>query len=335
MIPVVHVVVAMLMLASLTMPWGQSAWAAPAHLVDSDGDGVPDSIEDPNRDGIVQPGETDPRHVDSDRDGLPDGFEDENRDGKVGRGETDPTVKDTDRDGVGDGMEVIVTGTDPNVADIGPLEGRFALLPEPLYFDLVRGLAARRGELEVNSLFSGHLGGRLHWAPEIEYAVADGMALELELPMIDAHLDAIKVAGQTRLPLPPNEIFIHGMQGIVETLLSDGSTDLTLLWLVAAAPNRTVSFMGMFGTRLPVDRHGTGTPDLVANPAIFARLSPRLTLGAEANGVLHPDRRHALRLLPQIHWEPINHLRLQLGAGVEANRDELHPMLATRLVLEL
>jgi len=331
----VYRMVVMMVVGALAVAWGRPAWAAPEPRLDSDGDGVPDSIEDSNRDGVVQPGETDPHHADSDRDGLPDGFEDENRDGRVNVGETDPTILDTDRDGVGDGMEVIVTGTDPNVADIGPLEARFSMLPEPLFFDLVRGLASRRGELEVNSLFSGHPGGRLHWAPEIEYAVADGMAFELELPMVDAHLEALKVAGQTRLPLPANEMFIHGMQGIVETALSDGSTDLTLLWLVAAAPNRKVSFLGMFGTRLPVDRHGAGTPDLVANPAIFRRLSPRLTVGAEANGVLHPDRRHAIRLLPQLHWEPIDHVRIQLGAGLEATRGEAHPSLATRLVIEL
>ncbi|MEM9190260.1 MAG: hypothetical protein AAGF12_13840 [Myxococcota bacterium] len=44
---------------------------------DSDGDGVPDALEDPNGDGTIDPnrGETDPRLGDSDGDGTPDNME--------------------------------------------------------------------------------------------------------------------------------------------------------------------------------------------------------------------------------------------------------------------
>lgn len=43
--------------------------------VDSDGDGIPDILEDPNRNGLVDPGETDPDNPDTDGDGLSDGLE--------------------------------------------------------------------------------------------------------------------------------------------------------------------------------------------------------------------------------------------------------------------
>jgi arylsulfatase A-like enzyme len=43
--------------------------------VDSDGDGIPDNLEDPNRNGLVNPGETNPDLADTDGDGTPDGVE--------------------------------------------------------------------------------------------------------------------------------------------------------------------------------------------------------------------------------------------------------------------
>lgn len=43
--------------------------------VDADGDGLPDLTEDPNRNGLVDPGETDPDATDSDADGTGDGAE--------------------------------------------------------------------------------------------------------------------------------------------------------------------------------------------------------------------------------------------------------------------
>jgi hypothetical protein len=73
--------------------------------LDSDGDGLPDGVEDPNHDGTVDPGETDPGNPDTDGDGLPDGVEDSNHDGTVDPGETDPRNPDTDGDGLPDGVE--------------------------------------------------------------------------------------------------------------------------------------------------------------------------------------------------------------------------------------
>lgn len=107
---------------------------------DSDGGGVPDGEEDKNHNGVVDPGETDPRNPadddlrdsdgdgipdrieeqtgtdphnpDTDGDGLPDGVEDHNHNGVVDPGETDPRNPDTDGGGVDDGTEV-AQGTDP------------------------------------------------------------------------------------------------------------------------------------------------------------------------------------------------------------------------------
>ena len=56
-------------------------------------------------------------------------------------------------------------------------------IPEPLMFDLVRGLGAKQGELEINALADfpvNHISHReVEWAPEIEYALFDGFAVLL------------------------------------------------------------------------------------------------------------------------------------------------------------
>lgn len=84
---------------------------------DSDGDGIIDGIEDANRNGKYDVGETNPTEWDTDRDGLCDGLckvnkgqdlrgEDKNLNGIVDEGEYDPRSKDTDGDGVLDDHEV-------------------------------------------------------------------------------------------------------------------------------------------------------------------------------------------------------------------------------------
>jgi hypothetical protein len=101
-------------------------------LRDTDGDGLIDGIEDEDRDGRVDAGETSPVLWDTDRDGLCDGYcllgsgirggysgpvgygdvnltqivgEDKNLNGVVDTGETDPRKADSDGDGVLDGQE--------------------------------------------------------------------------------------------------------------------------------------------------------------------------------------------------------------------------------------
>ncbi len=73
--------------------------------LDNDGDGLINGVEDPNENGVVDPGETDPFNPDSDDDGLLDGVEDANGNGAVDPGETDPLDPDSDDDGLFDGVE--------------------------------------------------------------------------------------------------------------------------------------------------------------------------------------------------------------------------------------
>jgi len=73
--------------------------------IDSDHDGLPDAVEDLNRNCIVDVGETDPNNADTDRDGIIDGYEDRNHNGIVDEGESNPTRIDTDGDRIPDGIE--------------------------------------------------------------------------------------------------------------------------------------------------------------------------------------------------------------------------------------
>ncbi len=87
---------------------------------DSDGDGIPDVVEDVNGNGIVDEGETDPQLADTDSDGLLDGIEIDDSDGET----TDPLDADSDDDFLIDGLEdanrngrVDINETDPNKWD--------------------------------------------------------------------------------------------------------------------------------------------------------------------------------------------------------------------------
>ncbi|MDZ4858998.1 MAG: IPT/TIG domain-containing protein [Candidatus Hydrogenedentes bacterium] len=82
-------------------------WLSRAILesADLDDDGLPDSLEDRNGNGIVDPGETSQLIPDSDGDGLPDGAEDQNADGIADENETSPIHPDSDGDGNWDGAD--------------------------------------------------------------------------------------------------------------------------------------------------------------------------------------------------------------------------------------
>jgi uncharacterized repeat protein (TIGR01451 family) len=75
--------------------------------LDSDTDGLPDSLENTTC--------TEPTNADTDNDGIPDGVEDANHNGTVEEDETDPCNIDTDGDGIQDGTELGYT-----LNDIGP-----------------------------------------------------------------------------------------------------------------------------------------------------------------------------------------------------------------------
>jgi len=107
----------------------------------------------------------------------------------------------------------LLFGTSAVAQEVQKLE-----IPEPLMFDLVRGLGADKGELEINSLADFPLNKVserfIEWAPEIEYALFDGFAVEFEMPFENGDLEALKFAIQYTFGSSDNHRFIHGLQVI-------------------------------------------------------------------------------------------------------------------------
>jgi len=98
----------------------ENATCTDANNPDTDGDGLSDGIEDANHDGVIDPTETNPCDADSDDDGILDGNEDKNHDGIIDTtaGETDPCNPDSDGDGIYDGTEIgLIAPQDPQATD--------------------------------------------------------------------------------------------------------------------------------------------------------------------------------------------------------------------------
>ena len=81
-----------------------------AAILDTDGDGIPDTVEDAS--GCLSSSD-----ADTDDDGIADGVEDADHDGVVDSGETSPCLADTDGDGIQDGTE---SGVTVGTADTNP-----------------------------------------------------------------------------------------------------------------------------------------------------------------------------------------------------------------------
>lgn len=242
----------------------------------------------------------------------------------------EPLPQDTDRDGVTDRVE-LARGTDPTTHGIFP--GAYPHIPEPMMFDLVRGLGAHKGEFEFNTLAWAqvHPFGGVNWAPEVEWAFADRFALEFELPMRNARVEALKLAVQgTMAEARPK--FIHGWQLIGEYHIHERAFEATPLYLAGRRLGKRVSIFGMLGPRAHIGARGLHTA-LIANPSIFVDVHEVLTLGIENNGVVD-GRRSRLRVLPQVHVQVNRHLRLQAGGGLEVTVQGMAPLVSLRAVIE-
>jgi len=206
-------------------------------------------------------------------------------------------------------------------------------IPEPMVFDLIRPLDSKKGELEVNTLVSKSISSQnkkkrldpfgsgqttrdyeqLEWAPEIEYAVADGFALEFELPTEGTKLEAYKFASQYTFG-KVNESYIHGVQLIVEPDSDFKGYNTSLLYLGGYRFDETYSTLFMLGGRMNLegrDRHKTF--EYLANATLFAELTHRVVVGLETNYASYQDSKYSLAIIPQIHYEAAEHVELQVG----------------------
>lgn len=217
-------------------------------------------------------------------------------------------------------------------------------IPEPLLFDMVRPLGARRGELEFNTLAifpfrrtgratrgdpfgpaptSRDLGG-IEWAPEVEYAPVDNFAIEFEYPFEDGTLQAYKLGMQWTLGTAFDNRFIHGFQVLTEPTPEFRNWNSALLYLAGIRFDETYSMMLMFGGRANLEGPGREeTFEKLINASLFADITEDIVLGIETNYATRMDGTSQFIVLPQAHLELTRRIELQCGIGAGFS-DELN-----------
>jgi len=212
----------------------------------------------------------------------------------------------------------------------------FPDIPEPMVFDMVRSMGARRGELEANVLALSPLSGQEHaieWAPEIEYAVADGFALEFELPFEGKRLAELKMGAQATFGRLDQGRIVHGVQflGIYERESKRASQ--ALLYMLGRRHNERLSTMTMVGVgdvRLGQSESDAG---LLVNHSTFYDLGKDRVAGLEVN--YKSNRDGGVALIPQFHAPLADKVNVQFGAGVDRQRREpARPVGGIRLIKE-
>jgi hypothetical protein len=212
---------------------------------------------------------------------------------------------------------LLVAATVPNPDDGGAGSIR-PHIPEPLFFDLVRPLGARPGEFEVNTLFRRSLSsGRLEWAPEIEYALPRGWALEFELPMEGTQVSAYKAAAQKTVGTLRDGRYIHGWQGFVEWDTHGGARwSTTQVYISGYRFNSRWSSLSLHGVQ--VADSSSGRLAGVANNSVFYDVNARWVTGVETNFLRGRRDQGVLRVLPQVHLSMPAGFTLQMSVGLES-----------------
>jgi hypothetical protein len=331
--------------------WPTAAWGAEpidgraAHAEAPVGRGSSASISEPPVDAVPHDGvavdepasaaERAPEPlIDSDGDGRSDASEI-----AEGTDPLDPDPEETAGDarcvnGVPAYRCLAAPGTEPNTHELN--------YPEPLIYDLVRGLGARRGELEVNTLAVlpvRRRPGTLAWNPEVEWVFADGFAAELELPFENGELAAVKAVLQGTVVARPSRRDAHGVQLLAEQSIQGDTSFYAATYLGGVRATQWLGFFLIAGPRVNVTPRGS-VPVLLANPSVFFPLTRRWVTGVETNLALPlgPGSGRAERVVlvtPQIHWTPTRHLKLQFGFGTRSINGRANTIAATRFTLEL
>jgi hypothetical protein len=227
-------------------------------------------------------------------------------------------------------------------------------IPEPMVFDLVRSLGARRGEFEINVLglvpFRRYVPSAseipdqfgllptnrlptIEWAPEVEYAVWDGFAVEFELPMEDGRVAAYKAAAQYTIGTAFDRQFIHGLQVILQYDIEPSVWLPTFLYIAGFQFSETWSALGMIGFSNEIKAEDPAERVLtLVNFTLFADLTDYVTIGLETNYAANMSGAASLFVIPQVHYEVTNNFMVQAGVGVRFSEVYTLPEAAFRVI---
>lgn len=209
-------------------------------------------------------------------------------------------------------------------------------IPEPMVFDLVRPLGAAKGEFEVNSLFRYGLrrGEPLAWAPEIEYAIGRGLALEFELPIEGASVRDYKIAAQQKLWRTPIKRYTHGLQGIGEIGRGTSSWQASGLYIAGVRWHDHWSTISMAGLSRS-SKAGAARTSPLLNHTVFYERWKRTVAGVEWNSKDLAGARQEWLIMPQMHIRLVEKVNLQVGIGVRRQSGHRTATIGWRLIREL
>lgn len=215
-----------------------------------------------------------------------------------------------------------------------------AEIPEPLLFDLVRRIDSDKGELEVNTLFvqtDAETMKGVYVAPEIEYAFADGKAVELELPTVDGKLKTFKTALQFKLPDLWNGS--TGTQVMHEKVNGKSINETTILLLHGKRITEKYSVFSMVGNRFVYGDSAkirrTKWRELpILNVNLFYDYADVFDLGLETNLRGVGASFEEFVVMPQIHALLAKDFKLQAGFGTSYDGYVFSPVTAFRLIKE-
>ncbi len=210
--------------------------------------------------------------------------------------------------------------------------GKGPRLPEPMVFDLVLPLGAKKNEYEFNALSQYNFEeDAVELNPEFEYAYADGYGIEFEFPMKNTDLEAYKLALQGTFSFLTNRKFIHGWQYIGEYHKHGKAFENDLLYLFGYEFNEKWSMLNMTGFRT-TDARARGRFEGLVNANLFYTFSKNLILGLEINWESRPHEPDITLLMPQLHVQLAKHAKIQFGFGMKRSHHENFPHAASRII---
>lgn len=209
-------------------------------------------------------------------------------------------------------------------------------VPEPMVFDMMRPLGAKRGAMEANTLATTSLTGpdrTVQWAPEVEYALADGFAIEGELPFEDGRLVELKLGLQAAFGTFDSGRSAHGVQYLGIYDRHGRFYRSSFAYMLAHRYNSRWSSISMAGLGdLALGRkHGRNAA--LINHAFFYDRREGQVLGLEIN-YRGGTQGHVL-LMPQIHQRLASRINMQVGLGAQRpHGDRFRPRGGIRLIRE-
>jgi hypothetical protein len=197
----------------------------------------------------------------------------------------------------------------------------YPAVPEPMIFDMMRPLGARRGELEANILATAPLSGPdrpLSWAPEVEYALADGFAIEGELPFENGRPVEYKLGLQAAFGSFDGGRSAHGVQYLGIYGRHERRYSSSLAYMVVHRFSDRWSSVSMAGLWDIGTKRRTGRNAAIVNQSLFYDASDASVIGLEIN-YLGGQEGHML-IMPQLHLTMTEAMGVQAGLGFHKDR---------------